>query len=129
MANIGFLGLGNMGAPMAANLMRAGHGVRGFDLSPAAMAAAAAAGVACVGDAAQAARDAGVVITMLPSGRHVLDAYPALLAAARPDTLFIDARRSMCRVRAPPMPPRKRRAWCRLTRRSRVARVVPVPLR
>jgi 3-hydroxyisobutyrate dehydrogenase len=90
MANIGLLGLGNMGAPMAANLMRAGHFVRGFDLSPAAMAAAAAAGVACVGDAAQAARDAAFVITMLPSGRHVLDAYPALLAAARPDTLFID---------------------------------------
>lgn len=90
MATIGFIGLGNMGAPMAANLARAGHAVRGFDLNPAPRAAAEAAGVAWADDAAAAARGADVVVTMLPAGRHVVAAYEGLLAAAAPGTLFID---------------------------------------
>ncbi len=90
MAVIGFVGLGNMGAPMAANLVRAGHVVRGFDLAAGLRAAAEQAGIAWAEDAAAAARGAEAVITMLPAGRHVVDAYPALLAAASPGTLFVD---------------------------------------
>ncbi len=87
MARIGFVGLGNMGGPMAANLVRAGHDVRGADLSAPALEAARAAGVTISDTPADGAE---IVLTMLPAGRHVLDAYPALLAAASPGTLFID---------------------------------------
>jgi len=90
MATIGFIGLGNMGAPMAANLAKAGHHVQGFDLNPAPRAAAEAAGIAWATDAATAAHQAEAVITMLPAGRHVVDAYATLLAAAAPGTLFVD---------------------------------------
>ncbi|MFB1043950.1 3-hydroxyisobutyrate dehydrogenase [Streptomyces chrestomyceticus] len=89
---VGFIGLGNMGGPMAANLVKAGHRVTGFDLVPEALATAADAGVAPAASAAAAVTDADVVITMLPAGRHVLALYQdgGLLAAARPGTLFID---------------------------------------
>ncbi|WP_448388349.1 3-hydroxyisobutyrate dehydrogenase [Microbacterium aurum] len=92
---IGFIGLGHMGGPMAANLVRAGHDVRGFDLVPELLDAAASAGVTIAASASDAAATADVVITMLPTGRHVLSAYgygagEGLLAAARPNTLFID---------------------------------------
>ena len=91
LVTVAFLGLGNMGGPMAANLVTAGYDVRGFDVMPAALDAAAAKGVTIAADAATAAAAAGVVITMFPSGTHVLDAYrDGLLAAARPGTLFID---------------------------------------
>ncbi|HQT74415.1 MAG: 3-hydroxyisobutyrate dehydrogenase [Acidiphilium sp. 37-67-22] len=93
MARIGFIGLGNMGGPMAANLVRAGHAVLGFDTVVAAREAAAAAGVAIVELAADAARDADAVITMLPSGpivRAVYEAGDGILPAARAGTLFID---------------------------------------
>ena len=90
MAVIGFVGLGNMGAPMAANLVRAGHTVRGFDLAPEPRAAAERAGIAWATDAADAARGAEAVLTMLPAGRHVVGAYEGLLAAAAPGTLFVD---------------------------------------
>ncbi|WP_431985361.1 3-hydroxyisobutyrate dehydrogenase [Streptomyces qinglanensis] len=89
---VGFVGLGRMGAPMAANLAKAGHRVRGFDLVPELVAAATGAGVEAADSAADAAQDADAVITMLPEGRHVLGLYRdrALPAAARPGTLFID---------------------------------------
>ena len=90
MAVIGFVGLGNMGAPMAANLVRAGHTVRGFDLAPEPRAAAERAGIAWATDAADAAHGAEAVLTMLPAGRHVVGAYEGLLAAAAPGTLFVD---------------------------------------
>jgi 3-hydroxyisobutyrate dehydrogenase len=91
MATIGFIGLGNMGLPMASNLVRAGHTVRGYDLVPQACEAARSAGVEVVADAALAVRDAGIVLTMLPAGRHVLGIYKeTLLSAARPGTLFVD---------------------------------------
>ena len=93
MARIGFIGLGNMGGPMAANLVRAGHAVLGFDTVPAAREAAGAAGVTIVELAADAARDADAVITMLPSGpivRAVYEAADGILPAARAGTLFID---------------------------------------
>lgn len=92
MTDIGFVGLGNMGGPMAANLSRAGHRVRGFDLSPAACCAAAEQGVEVVDAAAAACENAEVVFTMLPSGRHVLELYEesGLLTSAKLGTLFVD---------------------------------------
>jgi 3-hydroxyisobutyrate dehydrogenase len=71
MANIGFIGLGNMGAPMAVNLVKAGHRVRGYDVNSAAVQKLAAAGVEPTGSASEAARGADLVITMLPAGEHV----------------------------------------------------------
>jgi 3-hydroxyisobutyrate dehydrogenase len=90
---IAFIGLGHMGLPMAINLARAGYTVTGFDLMPAALAQAQDNGVSAASSAAAAAKDADVIITMLPAGRHVLAAYEGetgLLAAARPNSLFID---------------------------------------
>ena len=92
MAAVAFIGLGNMGAPMAANLVRAGHAVAGFDLSPAALASARAAGVAVAASADEAAAGAEVVVTMLPAGQHLVAAYEGGLVAAAPaGALFIDS--------------------------------------
>ena len=93
MARIGFLGLGNMGAPMAANLVKAGHAVSGFDPVAAARERLAAAGGAPAGSIAEAVSQAEVVISMLPEGRHVRSAYlePAgVLESAPPGALLID---------------------------------------
>lgn len=97
MTTIAFIGLGHMGGPMAANLVRAGIRVLGFDLVPASLEAAHAAGVEVAASAVEAVAGADTVITMLPSGRDVIAAYgdsaagePGLLRAAKPDTLFID---------------------------------------
>ena len=90
--SIAFIGLGNMGGPMAANLVKAGYVVHGFDVVPAALDRARANGVTVAPDAATAVAASDVVITMFPGGRDVLDAYrDGLLAAARPGTLFIDS--------------------------------------
>jgi 3-hydroxyisobutyrate dehydrogenase len=90
--SIAFIGLGNMGGPMAANLVTAGYLVQGFDVVPAALDRARENGVTVEPDAAAAVAGADVVITMLPSGQHVIDAYrDGLIAAAGPDTLFIDS--------------------------------------
>ncbi len=90
--HIAFLGLGHMGLPMAKNLAVAGHEVTGFDVVPAAVEAATAAGIAVAASGADAASGAEIVITMFPSGRHVLDAYRGgLLAAAPAGALFIDS--------------------------------------
>lgn len=92
MTKIAFIGLGNMGGPMAANLVRAGHEVAGYDVVPAALDHARDNGVGVADSAALAVAGADVVITMLPGGGHVLDAYRAgLLSAADPGTLFIDS--------------------------------------
>ncbi|HEY5854016.1 MAG TPA: 3-hydroxyisobutyrate dehydrogenase [Aldersonia sp.] len=89
-STVGFVGLGHMGGPMAANLVKAGYRVLGFDLMPAALEQATADGLTVV-DSADAAAAADVVITMLPSGKHVIDLYQGgLLAAAKPGTLFVD---------------------------------------
>jgi 3-hydroxyisobutyrate dehydrogenase len=90
MARIGFVGLGNMGAPMARNLVKAGHQLRVFDLSPAAMASVPAAPATSAADAAGGAE---VVITMLPAGQHVRDAWlgaGGMAAAAAPGAILID---------------------------------------
>lgn len=92
MSRIAFLGLGHMGLPMAVNLVGAGHEIHGFDLMPAAVEAARAAGIPIAANGADAAADADVVITMFPAGKHVIDAYQGgLLAAAKPGTLFIES--------------------------------------
>lgn len=97
MTKIAFIGLGHMGGPMAANLVKAGHEVHGFDLAPPALDAARAHGVTIADSGAAAAAEADVVITMLLSGKQVIDVYRGgpdsggLLAAAKPGTLFIDS--------------------------------------
>ncbi|CPR13417.1 3-hydroxyisobutyrate dehydrogenase [Mycobacterium bohemicum DSM 44277] len=90
-ASIAFLGLGNMGGPMSANLVGAGYTVRGFDPVPAAAEAATAHGVTVFDSAADAATEADVVITMLPNGDVVKRCYAEVLPAARAGTLFIDS--------------------------------------
>lgn len=91
MANVAFIGLGNMGGPMAQNLLKAGHALAVFDLSPAACDAARAAGAAVAADAAAAVRDADCVVTMLPAGAHVRDIYlGSVFGAARAGAVFID---------------------------------------
>ena len=91
MTRIAFIGLGNMGGGMAANQAKAGHEVAAFDLSQAAVAKAVAAGCRAAGSAAEAVKDAEVVITMLPAGPHVRAIYADQIApAAKAGALLID---------------------------------------
>jgi 3-hydroxyisobutyrate dehydrogenase len=93
MAHIGFVGLGNMGGPMARNLLKAGHAVTGFDIVPAAMDRFAEAGGRRAASAAEAARGAELVITMLPAGTHVREAWlgaAAMAAACDAGSVLID---------------------------------------
>ena len=93
MATIGFIGLGNMGAPMAANLLKAGHQVIGFDLVPAAVEALVAKGGQAAKSAAEAAAAGSIVITMLPAGPQVRAVYleeGGVLASTRRGALLID---------------------------------------
>jgi 3-hydroxyisobutyrate dehydrogenase len=87
---IAVIGLGNMGAPMAANLAKTGRRVVGFDLSTAPCEAAQASGVAIAKSATAAVADAEVVITMLPAGQHVLSVWTETVPAAPAGALFID---------------------------------------
>ncbi|MCU1540584.1 MAG: 3-hydroxyisobutyrate dehydrogenase [Arthrobacter sp.] len=93
---IAFLGLGHMGGPMAVNLVKAGYTVTGFDVVPAALDSARSNGITTADTAADAVAGAAVVLTMLPSGKHLLDAYrgtggaPGLLQTAATGTLFLD---------------------------------------
>src|SRR5450755_3106731 len=93
MSRIGFIGLGNMGLPMAVNLIKAGHQVEGVDVNPASVEKLKAAGGANVEFAKVAATRGDVVITMLPAGQHVREVYlgaGGIIANANPDTLLID---------------------------------------
>ncbi len=91
MAKIGFIGLGNMGGGMAANLAKVGHEVYAFDLSGEALARAGEAGCHPVSDAAEAIRGMEVVITMLPAGEHVRKVYEYdIVMTGSPGTLVID---------------------------------------
>jgi 3-hydroxyisobutyrate dehydrogenase len=91
MARVAFIGLGNMGGGMAANLAKAGHDVRAFDLSADALARAGSAGCLAAGSAAEAAEGSEAVITMLPAGKHVADVYErSVFAAAPPSAILID---------------------------------------
>ena len=93
MADVGFIGLGNMGGPMAANLAKAGHAVAAFDISEDALAQAREAGAATAATVAEAAAGREVVVTMLPAGAEVSEVYRGdggVLSAAAPGTLLID---------------------------------------
>ncbi len=90
MTNIAFIGLGNMGGPMAANLVKAGHKVKGFDLSSEILLAAAGHGVTPATSLEEATADADAVVTMLPKGVHVLSVWSDLVKAVKPGTLLID---------------------------------------
>lgn len=93
MTDIGFVGLGTMGGPMARNILRGGHAVRGFDMNPAAVAAHVEAGGTAAASPRQAAEGAEVVITMLPDGpdveRAVLGENGVLSGLGR-GTVYID---------------------------------------
>jgi len=93
MAKIGFIGLGNMGGPMAANLVKAGHAVAGFDVVAGNVATLTGAGGTAAASAAEAASGADIVVTMLPAGKHVRDVYcgaGGVIAAAADGALLID---------------------------------------
>ncbi|MBT5209608.1 MAG: NAD(P)-binding domain-containing protein, partial [Halieaceae bacterium] len=94
MTNIAFIGLGNMGGPMAKNLLAAGHTLHIFDLSEVALNDVASAGATIAGSAVEACKTAEVVITMLPAGKHVRQVYigdNGLLDHLSPGTLCLDA--------------------------------------
>lgn len=93
MANIGFIGLGNMGGPMAANLVNAGHHVQGFDLSAQALDQAISQGIQPTTSIAEAAQSAEIIVTMLPAGKQVRETYlgpSGIIAAAPRGALLID---------------------------------------
>ena len=91
MARVAFIGLGNMGGGMAANLAKAGHEVRAFDLSEHALEKAKSSGCLPMGSAVEAVRDAEAVITMLPAGSHVRSVYEAnVIGEAPTGAILID---------------------------------------
>jgi len=93
MTTIAFIGVGNMGGPMARNLLKAGDGVSAFDVSPAALKPVTDAGGTAAATALDAVKSADVVVTMLPAGAHVRGVYldrESILTAARRDALLID---------------------------------------
>ena len=91
MTTIAVIGLGNMGGPMAQNLVKAGHAVTGFDLSPAAIEEARAGGVAIARSVAEAAKGAEAIVTMLPAGKHVRAVWAEIVGIAGKGTLLIDS--------------------------------------
>jgi 3-hydroxyisobutyrate dehydrogenase len=90
MATIAFIGLGNMGNPMAANLVKAGHRVIGFDLVAKNRAAAEANGVEISHSGAAALAEARIIVTMLAKGSQVVEVYGELAPMAQEGSLFID---------------------------------------
>ena len=91
---IAFIGVGNMGLPMATNLIKAGYPVTAFDVVSDALSRAEKAGARAAAAIEEAVDGAGIVISMLPSGRHVRDVYLAeagVMASAGPETLLIDS--------------------------------------
>jgi 3-hydroxyisobutyrate dehydrogenase len=91
MTTIAFIGLGNMGNPMAANLVKAGHTVHGFDLVPENLKVAKDNGVTVMASAPAATKDADVIITMLPAGKHVLSVYEDIAPKVKKGALLIDS--------------------------------------
>jgi 3-hydroxyisobutyrate dehydrogenase len=90
MTSIAFIGLGNMGGPMAANLVKAGHKVVAFDLVEASRAQAKADGAAIADSSVGAVKDADVVITMLPAGKHVISVWTDVVPSMKKGALIID---------------------------------------
>ena len=94
MAKIGFIGVGNMGGPMATNLIKDGHEVKAFDVVGQTLSRIVNAGAAQASSPADAASDAEAVVTMLPAGQHVSDVYTGtgeVLANLARGTLIIDS--------------------------------------
>ena len=91
MATIAFIGLGNMGGPMAANLVKANHRVVAFDLAEASRNQAKADGAIIAESAAGAVKGADVVVTMLPAGKHVLSVWNEIMPAMSKGALIIDS--------------------------------------
>lgn len=91
MSIIGFIGLGNMGLPMAINLKKAGHAVQAFDTVPAALEKAKSEGMEICGSASAAAEGADVIVTMLPNGEIVLAVYEQIIPAAKKGAILIDS--------------------------------------
>ena len=91
MAEIGFIGLGNMGLPMAANLVKAGHKVSGFDTVAEAIGKAKDAGIEIAASAAEAAAGRDIVITMLPNGKIVTSVFSQIVPACAPGTVIVDS--------------------------------------
>jgi 3-hydroxyisobutyrate dehydrogenase len=89
MARVAFIGLGNMGGGMAANLAKAGHEVRAFDLSEAALDKAEKSGCLPMGSASESVRDAEAVVTMLPAGKHVRDVYESSVIGYAPTSAIL----------------------------------------
>jgi 3-hydroxyisobutyrate dehydrogenase len=90
MANIAFIGLGNMGGPMAANLVKAGHKVTAFDLVAASRDQASADGAAIAESAVGSVKGAEIVVTMLPAGKHVVSVWTDVVPSMTKGTLIID---------------------------------------
>jgi 3-hydroxyisobutyrate dehydrogenase len=90
MATIAFIGLGNMGGPMAANLVKAGHKVVGFDLVKTSLDQAKADGASIADSAAAAVQGADVVITMLPAGKHVVSVWSDIIPSVAKGARVID---------------------------------------
>ena len=93
MTKIAFIGLGNMGSGMCANLAKAGHNVNAFDLNADAVKAAVAAGAKAAATVGEAVSDVDIVVSMLPAGKHVHQVYfgeDGVTAHAKPGTLFLD---------------------------------------
>jgi 3-hydroxyisobutyrate dehydrogenase len=90
MASIAFIGLGNMGGPMAANLVKAGHQVIGFDLSGDSRNQARDDGASIADSAVLAVKGAEIVITMLPAGKHVLSVWGEVIPSVKKGALLID---------------------------------------
>lgn len=130
--NIAFIGLGNMGAPMARNLLKAGHSLNLFDLNQTVLAELAALGGTVSASPRDAAQGAALVITMLPAAAHVRSVWlgeaacwPASPPARQRSIAARSTRRPPATLR--PLPPNK--AWPWPMRRSRVAPVVRRPAR
>jgi 3-hydroxyisobutyrate dehydrogenase len=92
MTKIAFIGLGNMGGPMAANLVKKGHEVMGFDLSQFALDMHLKAGGQVASSAIEATKDANIIISMLPSGKHVAELFTEeFIEQLQSNTLIIDS--------------------------------------
>jgi 3-hydroxyisobutyrate dehydrogenase len=90
MTTIAFIGLGNMGGPMAANLVKGGHTVAGFDLASASCDIAKGDGVKIAASAKDAVQNADVIMTMLPAGKHVVSVWSEIIPSIKKSALMID---------------------------------------
>ncbi|MEA2841248.1 MAG: 3-hydroxyisobutyrate dehydrogenase [Methylobacteriaceae bacterium] len=91
MTTIAFIGLGNMGGPMAANLVKAGHTVRGFDLVASLRGEGRAAGVEIAASGIDAVKEADAIVTMLPAGKHVRAVWAEIVPHAKAGAVIIDS--------------------------------------